>query len=105
MSENLAYADGSTPGFLLLSPTSDCLGAISETPLVGLFVVHTCRKVTGTVNMGRGRRICGSKSHLPCGGSMMLMDGQLSHIGFDGRCRPPSALLDADDEDCDEDIG
>jgi len=36
---------------------------------------------------------------------MMLMDGQLSHIGFDGRCRLFSALLDADDEDCDEDIG
>jgi len=36
---------------------------------------------------------------------MMLMDGQLSHIGFDVRCRPLSALLAADDEVVDEDIG
>jgi len=35
---------------------------------------------------------------------MMLMDGQLSHIGFDGRCRLLSALPDAGDEECDEDI-
>jgi len=35
---------------------------------------------------------------------MMLMDGQLSHIGFDTRCRLLSALLVADDEVCDEDM-
>jgi len=35
---------------------------------------------------------------------MMLMDGQLSHIGFDARCRLLSALLAADDEVCDEDM-
>jgi len=35
---------------------------------------------------------------------MMPMDGQLSHIGFDGRCRLLSALPDADDEERDEDI-
>ena len=35
---------------------------------------------------------------------MMLMDGQLSHIGFDVRCRLLSALLAADDEVDGEDI-
>jgi len=35
---------------------------------------------------------------------MMLMDGQLSHIGFDGRCRLLSAPLGGDDEVGDEDI-
>ena len=35
---------------------------------------------------------------------MMLMDGQLSHIGFDTRCRLPSALLAADDGAGDEDM-
>ena len=34
----------------------------------------------------------------------MLMDGQLSHIGFDVRCRLLSALLAADDEVDGEDI-
>jgi len=36
---------------------------------------------------------------------MMLMDGQLSHTGFDSRCRLLSALLAADDEEGCEDIG
>jgi len=35
---------------------------------------------------------------------MMLMDGQLSHIGFDARRRALSALCAADDEADDEDI-
>jgi len=35
---------------------------------------------------------------------MMLMDGQLSHIGFDTRCRLLSALLAVDDEVGCEDI-
>ena len=47
MLENLAYADGPTPGFLLLSPTSDRLGTIGETPLVDPSIVHACRKVIG----------------------------------------------------------
>ena len=44
VSEYLAYADRSTPGFLLLSPTSNGLGAIRETPLVDLSVAQTCLK-------------------------------------------------------------
>lgn len=35
---------------------------------------------------------------------MMLMDGHLSHIGFEVRCRPLSALFAADDEAGDEDM-
>ena len=35
---------------------------------------------------------------------MMLMDGQLSHIGFDVCCRLLSVLLAADDEADDDDI-
>ena len=35
---------------------------------------------------------------------MMLMDGQLSHIGFEGRCLLLSALLAVDDEAGDEDM-
>lgn len=35
---------------------------------------------------------------------MMLMDGQLSHIGFEVRCRSLSALLAVDDEAGDEDM-
>ena len=35
---------------------------------------------------------------------MMLMDGQLSHIGFDVCCRLLSALLAAGDEEGGEDI-
>ena len=102
MSENLAYADGSTPGFLLLSPTSDRLGTICETPLVDLSMIHTCRK--GVSRREEGRVKGSEGAHIPCGGNMMLMDGQLSHIGFDGRCRLLSALLAADDELGDEDM-
>ena len=36
---------------------------------------------------------------------MILMDGQLSHIGFEGRCRVASALLAVDEEADEEDIG
>jgi len=35
---------------------------------------------------------------------MMLMDGHLSHIGFEVRRRPLSALFAVDDEADDEDI-
>jgi len=35
---------------------------------------------------------------------MMLMDGQLSHTGFDARCRVLSGPFVADDEAGDEDI-
>ena len=101
VSENLACADGSTPRFLLLSPTSDRLGTIGETPLVHLFVVYTCRKTVGQHEEGGESTI--PKVHLPCGGNMMLMDGQLSHTGLDTRCRLLSALL-GDDEAGDEDI-
>ena len=41
-------------------------------------------------------------AHLPCGGNMMLMDGQLSHTGFDARCRLLSALLAVEDEVCED---
>lgn len=35
---------------------------------------------------------------------MMLMDGQLSHIGFEVRCLPLSAFLAVDDEAGEEDM-
>jgi hypothetical protein len=42
---------------------------------------------------------------LPCGGTMMLMDGQFSHTGFEVRCRLLSALFAVDDEADGEDMG
>lgn len=41
-------------------------------------------------------------SHLPWGGNIMLMDGQLSHIGFEVRCWLLSALFAVEDEAEDE---
>lgn len=45
-----------------------------------------------------------SEANLPCGGNMILMEGQFSHIGFDTRFRLLSALLAADDEVGDGDM-
>ena len=55
VSENLACADGSTPRFLLLSPTSDCLGAIRETPLVPCLLLTPVARPSA--NMRRGENL------------------------------------------------
>ena len=67
----------------------------------------TCLLLTpvarASVEIEDGGRIGSSEGHLPCGGSMMLMDGQLSHTGLDVCCRLLSAVLAADDEvDCED---